>query len=170
MFSFISSHRRCSVIKVFLKISLILQETPVLESLFNKVAGLQACNFIKKRLQHRYFPVKIAKFFKKTFFEEYLRKTASVVSFSWHLFWSLFLMNLQVLRFVTLLKRDFSTGVFMWICKNTYFEEYLRATVSVVSFSWLYVHYLRHRFINQKENVKKRVHIFRKIKNKDRLK
>ena len=37
-------------------------ETPVLESLFNKAAGLQVCNFIKKRLQHRCFPVIIAKF------------------------------------------------------------------------------------------------------------
>ena len=35
-------------------------ETPVLESLFNK--GHQVCNFIKKRLQHRCFPVIIAKF------------------------------------------------------------------------------------------------------------
>ena len=35
---------------------------PVLESIFNKVAGLQACNFIKKRLQHRCFPVHIVKF------------------------------------------------------------------------------------------------------------
>ena len=34
----------------------------MLESLFNKVAGLQCCNFIKKRLQHRCFPVNIAKF------------------------------------------------------------------------------------------------------------
>ena len=31
---------------------------------FNKVGGLQACNFIKKRLQHSCFPVKIAKFLK----------------------------------------------------------------------------------------------------------
>ena len=37
-------------------------KTPVLESLFNKVAGLKFCNFIKKRLQHRYFTVNIAKF------------------------------------------------------------------------------------------------------------
>ena len=36
--------------------------TTVLESLFNKVKGLQACNFIKKRLQHRCFSVNIAKF------------------------------------------------------------------------------------------------------------
>ena len=37
-------------------------ETPVLESLFNKAAALQVCNFIKKRLQYRCFPVIIAKF------------------------------------------------------------------------------------------------------------
>ena len=34
---------------------------PVLESLFNKVTGPKTCNFIKKRLQHRCFPVNIAK-------------------------------------------------------------------------------------------------------------
>ena len=34
----------------------------MLESLFNKVAGPQAKNFIKKRLQHKCFPVSIAKF------------------------------------------------------------------------------------------------------------
>ena len=32
------------------------------ESLFDKVEGLQPCNFFKKRLQHRCFPVKFAKF------------------------------------------------------------------------------------------------------------
>ena len=34
----------------------------LLESIFNKVAALQACIFIKKRLKHKYFPVNIAKF------------------------------------------------------------------------------------------------------------
>ena len=34
----------------------------MLQSLFNKVAGLKAWNFIKKRLQHRCFPVKFASF------------------------------------------------------------------------------------------------------------
>ena len=63
MFSFKSSHQRCSVKKVFLKISPISKETPVLEPLLNKAAGLQVCNFIKKILQHRYFPVKFEKFF-----------------------------------------------------------------------------------------------------------
>ena len=34
----------------------------MLECLFNKVAGVQACIFVKKRLQHRCFPVNIVKF------------------------------------------------------------------------------------------------------------
>ena len=52
---------RCSVKQGFLKkFRNIHRRTPVLESLFNKVA----CNFIKKRLQHKCFPVSIAKFFK----------------------------------------------------------------------------------------------------------
>ena len=32
----------------------------MLESLFTKAAGLEACNFIKKRVQHKCFPVNIA--------------------------------------------------------------------------------------------------------------
>ena len=46
-------------------LSTILRKTPVLKSLFNKVA--EACNFIKKRLQHRCFPVNIAKYLRTTF-------------------------------------------------------------------------------------------------------
>ena len=40
----------------------IRSKIPVLESLFSKVADLQACNFIKKRLRQMYFPVNIEKF------------------------------------------------------------------------------------------------------------
>ena len=36
--------------------------TLVLESLFNKIADLQTSNFIKNRLQHRYFPENTAEF------------------------------------------------------------------------------------------------------------
>ena len=36
----------------------------MLESLFNKFVGLQTGNFITKRLEHRCFPVNIAKFLK----------------------------------------------------------------------------------------------------------
>ena len=37
-------------------------ETSVLESLFSKLVDPQTCKFIKKRLQHRCFPVNITKF------------------------------------------------------------------------------------------------------------
>ena len=37
----------------------------MLEPLFNKAAVGQVCNFIKKRLQHRRFPVNIAKFLRR---------------------------------------------------------------------------------------------------------
>ena len=58
-----SSHRRwCCIRKLFLKILQYTQETPVLESIFKKGADLYTCNFIKKRPQHRCFPVNIAKF------------------------------------------------------------------------------------------------------------
>ena len=57
--------RRCSSKQVFLKISQILQESTCV--------GPLARNFIKKGLQHRCFPVKSAKFFRKYFFTEHLR-------------------------------------------------------------------------------------------------
>ena len=40
----------------------------MLESLSNKVTGLKAGNFIKKRLQRRCLPVNIAKFVRTAFF------------------------------------------------------------------------------------------------------
>ena len=46
------------VLKNFCKLHM---KTPVLESLFNKVAGLQDCNFIKKRFLHRCFLIKVLK-------------------------------------------------------------------------------------------------------------
>ena len=48
------------------------------ECLFDKVVALQACNFIKKRLQHRY--EFFCEIFKNTCFEKQLRATASVNS------------------------------------------------------------------------------------------
>ena len=49
------------------------RKKPVLESLLNKVAGLSDCNFIKKRLQHKFFPVKFHKFLRASFFTEHLQ-------------------------------------------------------------------------------------------------
>ena len=51
----------------------------MLESLFNKFAGLKACNFIKKRLE-QVLSCEICKIFKNTYFEEHLRMGAFVLS------------------------------------------------------------------------------------------
>ena len=45
----------------------------MLEPPFNKDTGLQACIFIKKRLQHTCFPVNITKCLRAAFFIEHLR-------------------------------------------------------------------------------------------------
>ena len=55
----------------------------MLESLFNKFIGLQVCSFTKKRLQHKRFPVNIAKF-KNTYFEKHLRTADSDSSYILH--------------------------------------------------------------------------------------
>ena len=52
-------------------------KTPVLKSLFDKVAGFQVCNFIKKRLQHSCFLVIFAKFLKTPLFTEHPTASAS---------------------------------------------------------------------------------------------
>ena len=45
----------------------------MLESLLEKVAGLQTCNFIKKRLENRCFSVKFDKLFRTAFSTERFR-------------------------------------------------------------------------------------------------
>ena len=69
-------------------------KTPVLESLFNKFAVLKDCKFIKKRLQHRCFPVNI---FKNSYFEEHLRTAASSLNrfFRTTTFWRSFYNSLS---------------------------------------------------------------------------
>ena len=44
----------------------------MLESLFNKVAGLQGWKFIKRRLKHMCFPVNTAKILRTAFYIEHL--------------------------------------------------------------------------------------------------
>ena len=52
----------------------------MLESLFYKVVDLKACDFVKKRLQHRYSTVSIAKFLRTGFFIEHLRWLLRIVT------------------------------------------------------------------------------------------
>ena len=63
LFLFRSSHRRYSVKKGVLKnFRKTHRKTPVLASFLNKVAGLRPSTLLKKRPQHRCFPVNFAKF------------------------------------------------------------------------------------------------------------
>ena len=64
----LSLNFKSSRLQMFFKIGVlknfcnIHMKAPVLDAPFNKVAGLELCNFIKKILQHRCFPANIAKF------------------------------------------------------------------------------------------------------------
>ena len=63
---FRSSHRGCSIKKAILKHLVIFTRKYLRGDLFfNKVAGHQACNFIKKRLQHKYYLANIVKFIRR---------------------------------------------------------------------------------------------------------
>ena len=48
------------------------------ESLFNKVAANQFCNFTKFRLQHRCFPVKFVKFLRAPILQNICQQIASI--------------------------------------------------------------------------------------------
>ena len=62
------------VLKNFAK----FREKHLCQSLFfNKVAGLRSATLLKKRLWHRCFPVKFAKFLRTPFLTEHLLATAS---------------------------------------------------------------------------------------------
>ena len=78
-----SSHRQCSLNKILLESLQNSEENICVGVSFNKFIGLQACNFTKKRLQHRRFPVYIASF-KNTYFEKHLRTTGPDSSYILH--------------------------------------------------------------------------------------
>ena len=57
---------------MFLKISQYSPENTCVAALFNKVTGLKTCNFIKKKIQPKVFPVNIATFLRTALFTEHL--------------------------------------------------------------------------------------------------
>ena len=68
-----NSHRRDSTKNILKNFAIITGKY----LRWNLIAGLQFCNFMKKRLQHWNFHVNITNFFENTYFEENLRTTAS---------------------------------------------------------------------------------------------
>ena len=89
---------------MFLK---IFKNAPVLESLFNKVAGPNACNFIKNRLT-QVFSCQICEIFQNTYLEEHLRTTASKHRSS---FLEVFCRSCCSASFNAVMKHSFSAAV-----------------------------------------------------------
>ena len=77
---FINCHWRCSLKKSVLKNFANFTGKHLLESLFDNVAGLKACNFIKKRLQHWYFPIKFPKFLRTSILKNICERLLLLVS------------------------------------------------------------------------------------------
>ena len=67
------------------------RKLPVLESLFNKVAGLQVCNVIKKRLQQKCVLVKFTKLLRTPFLQNTSGRLLPLFAVSfWEIFSSMF--------------------------------------------------------------------------------
>ena len=85
------------------------RKTPVLESLFNKVAGLQASSIFKKRLRHRCFSVNYSNFLKNTCFNKAPPVAASGLRLAdWISWWHLLMRiknTVKHLRYSFLLKQ-----------------------------------------------------------------
>ena len=86
----------------------------VLESLFNKFTGLQTGNLIKKRLQHKCFPVNIAKIFKSIYFKGHLWTTTS------RLYWFEVIIEKLSVIFIKTLLYPYKTAHFSNNSHNTY--------------------------------------------------
>ena len=105
---------------MFLNISQYSQENAWVWVFFNKVLGLQACNLIKKRLQHICFPVNITKVL-ETVFLEHLRW---VLWYGW-IFWRNFLLLLFL--FVKLRRqsvRNRKIRIFFYFHTQQFFLNY----------------------------------------------
>ena len=77
-----SSHRRCSIKKVFLKISQNSQENTCSRVFF--LIKLRASNFIKKETLAQVLSCEFCEIFKNIFFREHLRVTASGFTVTLH--------------------------------------------------------------------------------------
>ena len=91
---------------MFLKLS--QENACVGESLFVKVVGLQACNFIKKKTPTQVFFCEYYEIFKNTYFKKHLRTTTSEDT-------PTLMLSYEICE----------------IFKNIYFEEHLQKTASI---------------------------------------
>ena len=112
----------------FLEIQQISEER--LESLFDNTPDLQDCNFIKKRLQHKCFPMKFAKFLRTPF----LQNTSS----GWLLL-KYFIRILSAMRMLHVGNQkhycDCSLSIFNYSC--IWFMKYLFQSMEFYSMQYL---------------------------------
>ena len=95
----------------------------MLESLFNKAAGLNVCNSIKKKLQHSCFSVKFANFL-RTLFLQFLRKMEKCICCHKNSeAGTVGALQKKVCNFIIRKRLHYYREVF----KNTYFEKHLWA-------------------------------------------
>ena len=89
-----------------------LKNFAVLEFLFNKVAGLQVCNFIKKRLQHWCFSMKFAKSLRASFLQN------TFGGWFWKYLITLSLLDMRMMNRVIAVVRIGSPALisFYWVC------------------------------------------------------
>ena len=74
-----SSHQRCSIKKVFSKISQDSQKNTFARIYFVIDLNFQLCSFIKEETLSQVLSCEISEIFNNTFFTEHLRATASVL-------------------------------------------------------------------------------------------
>ena len=78
----------------------------LMESLFNKVAGLKTCNFIKKRLQRKCFPVNFRKFLKTLLPFKRVCEGASLVKILQSYYFNIFGINRRWFRKMPIKKNN----------------------------------------------------------------
>ena len=131
----LSRHTRSSRSQMFFKIGVLKnfrkfhRKTPILESLSIKVTGLRTWNDIIKRLQHRCFFVKLAKFLRTSFFYNIFFST-SVTPVVFFLSVCFFKAKMEKntfisLTFLSLPKKNICLGNYSYFQKiRTFFQEH----------------------------------------------
>ena len=121
----------------------ISQESTCVGVFFNKVVGPQNCNFIKKSLQHRFFPVKFAKFLRTPCFTEHLQWLLLTV---WGLQPATLLkMFIKDIKDVWLRQRWFLVNFAKILRTSFLLTERLRITASCV-YQWILRSFPEHFF------------------------
>ena len=93
----------------------VLQQKQPSEVFYEKRCSYEACNFIKKETLAQVLSCEFCKISKNTFFTEHLWTTTLVATV------------MKACNFIK--KRDFSTGVFLWIFQNFWNTFFYRTTV-----------------------------------------